>query len=126
MTKKITIGGQQYLCVLTIGVLKKLKDKTGKDLQDMKDVFSICTLLFMAAVASSQKEKQTFPWDSAEALMDDIELSEIETITNELFGVVPSAGEGEKKWSRKHRPRDRNLSGFDRPVAVRYLLPDTG
>lgn len=88
MTKKVTIGGQEYPCVLTIGVLKKFKDKTGKELQDMKDVFSICTLLFMAAVASCQKEKRTFPWDSAEALMDDIELSEIETITNELFGVV--------------------------------------
>lgn len=96
MTKKVTIGGQEYPCVLTIGVLKKFKDKTGKELQDMKDVFSICTLLFMAAAASCQKEKLTFPWDSAEALMDDIELSEIETITNQLFGVAASAA-SEKK-----------------------------
>lgn len=94
MTKKVTIGGQEYPCVLTIGVLKKFKDKTGKDLQDMKDVFSICTLLFMAAVASCQKEKLTFPWDSAEALMDDIQLSEIETITNQLFGVVAPVASG--------------------------------
>lgn len=85
--KKVTINKKQYPCTLTIGVLKKFKDETGKEIDEVKDVFSICTLLFMAAVSSCKKEKVTFPWDSAEALMDDIELSEIEQITGELFGV---------------------------------------
>lgn len=85
--KKVTINGKEYPCTLTIGVLKKFKDETGKEIDEVKDVFSVCTLLFMAAVTACKKEKTTFPWDSAEALMDDIELSEIESITAGLFGV---------------------------------------
>lgn len=96
--KKVTIGGNSYPCALTIGVLKKFKDETGKEIDEVKDVFSICTLLFMAAVASCKKAKATFPWDSAEALMDDIELSEIERITGELFGTESHRdGDGQKK-----------------------------
>lgn len=94
--KKVIICGNPYPCALTIGVLKRFKDETGKELDDVKDVFSICTLLFMAAVASAKKEKTTFPWSSAEELMDDIELSEIESITTGLFGQS-SDGDAEKK-----------------------------
>ena len=98
MSKKVTINGQEYPCALTIGVLKRFKDETGKELDEVKDVFSICTLLFMAAVASCKREKRVFPWDSPEALMDDIELSAIESITGGLFGLgdTPPDG-GEKK-----------------------------
>ena len=99
--KKVTIGGNAYPCTLTIGVLKKFKDETGKEIDEVKDVFSICTLLFMAGVASCKKTKTTFPWDSAEALMDDIELSEIEQITGELFGTgTAKEGDGQKKTGR--------------------------
>lgn len=87
MAKKVRIQGNEYPCALTIGVLKRFKDETGKELDDIKDMFSICTLVFMAATASCKKEKKVFPWDSAEELMDDVELSEIETITGDLFGI---------------------------------------
>lgn len=96
MAKRVRINGNEYPCALTIGVLKRFKDETGKELDEVKDVFSICTLLFMAALASCKKEKATFPWDSAEALMDDIELSEIENITGGLFGTFDNQA-GEKK-----------------------------
>lgn len=95
--KKVTINENQYPCTLTIGVLKKFKDETGKEIDEVKDVFSICTLLFMAAVASCKKEKVTFPWDSAEALMEDIELSDIEQITGQLFGVKNNPESADQK-----------------------------
>lgn len=96
MAKKVRINGNEYPCALTIGVLKRFKDETGKELDDVKDVFSICTLLFIAGVASCKKEKTTFPWDSAEALMDDIELSEIENIMGDLFGSTDKRGDEKK------------------------------
>lgn len=95
--RKVQICGNPYPCTLTIGVLKRFKDETGKEIDEVKDVFSICALLFMAAVASCKKDKVTFPWDSAETLMDDIELSEIERITGELFGTADKPDGGEQK-----------------------------
>lgn len=100
MAKKVRIRGNEYPCVLTIGVLKKFKDETGKELDDVKDVFSICTLVFMAATASCKKEKMAFPWDSADELMDDIELSEIETITGDLFGISAKQTEEKKTFTQ--------------------------
>ena len=100
MAKRVRINGDEYPCALTIGVLKRFKDETGKELDDVRDVFSICTLLFMAAVASCKREKATFPWDSAEALMDDIELSEIESITGGLFGSADKRDDEKKTDGR--------------------------
>lgn len=101
--KKVTINGSTYPCALTIGVLKKFKDETGKEIDEVRDVFSVCTLLFMAAVASCKKAKATFPWDSADALMDDIELSEVERITGELFGTP--AGQGTDAQKKTDGPK---------------------
>ena len=83
----ITIDGKEYPCRLTIGVLKKFKANTGKDFQEATDVFSIITLLFMACTAQCEKVKVTFPWNSADVLMDDVELGELESITTQLLGV---------------------------------------
>lgn len=96
--KKVKINGNDYPCVLTIGVLKKFKDETGKELEEVKDVFSICTLLFMAVTAACRKEHKLFPYNSAEELMDDIDFADIERITGELFGMGQGdSGSGQKK-----------------------------
>ena len=46
--KKITINGTTYPCRLTVGVLKRYKDQTGREMEDVKDIFSISELLFLA------------------------------------------------------------------------------
>lgn len=97
MNRKVTINGKGWPCRLTIGVLKQFRDVTGLEIDQVKDVFSVCTLLYMACVAACKREKESFPWDSAEALMDDIALDEVERITTELFGAAQAAPSGEKK-----------------------------
>lgn len=92
------INGESYPCALTIGVLKRFYDETGKQIEDVKDIFSICTLLFMAASAACKKDRKLFPWKSAEELMDDIDLADIEPITTGLFGIsAQPETTGEKK-----------------------------
>lgn len=102
MRKAVTICGKAYPCRLTIGVLKRFKDTTGLEIEEVKDVFTICTLLYMAVADGCRHEKIAAPWDSPEALVDDIALEEIERITGELFG--PSGGESEKKRAYGDRP----------------------
>lgn len=96
--KKVKINGTDYPCALTIGVLKSFKDETGKELDEVKDVFSICTLLFMAVTAACRKEHKLFPYNTANELMDEIDFADIERITGELFGVgQEGSASGQKK-----------------------------
>ena len=92
---KITINGKEYPCRLTIGVLKRYKDNTGKELEEVKDAFSIAELLFLALQVTCKKQDVAFPYASVEDLMDDLELSELGGITENLFGAF--AGTDEKK-----------------------------
>jgi len=84
--KQVTINGTTYPCRLTVGVLKRYKDQTGKEVEDVRDIFSISELLFMALQSTCRKEKVPLPYASAEELMDDLDLSEMNGITESLFG----------------------------------------
>ena len=44
------------------------------------------TLIHIAAGKSCQKEKRSFPWQSADELLDDIDLSDMPVLVEELFG----------------------------------------
>ena len=97
----ITIEGKEYPCRLTVGTLKRFKDQCGKELDQLKDMFSICELLFLAAQEACQKAKKTFPYQSAEEMMNDIEIADVEQITVNLFGVAQQTTEAEKKIDGK-------------------------
>ena len=111
--KKVKINGADYPCALTIGVLKKFKDETGKELEEVKDVFSICSLLFTAVTAACRKEHKLFPYSSAEELMDEIEFADIERITVEMFGM----GQGDPAGGQKKTTvRRSTASSGSRPA----------
>lgn len=83
----ITINGVQYPCRLTLGVIKAFKEQTGKELADIgTDMVALGTLIHIAADKSCQKEKKPFPWQSVDELLDDIDLNDMPTLVEELFG----------------------------------------
>ena len=83
----ITINGVQYPCRLTLGVIKAFKEQTGIELADIgADMVALGTLIHIAARKSCQKEKRSFPWQSADELLDDIDLSDMPVLVEELFG----------------------------------------
>lgn len=96
MMKQIRINGIEYPCRLTVGVLKRYKEQSGKDLADTDDLFSICGLLFLAVTEACRKSGRSFPYGNAEEMMDDIELADIEGVVSGLFGPQAEA-KGEKK-----------------------------
>ena len=95
---KININGAEYPCRVTIGTLKRFKDKTGKELSAVGDIFTLVALLHMALSESCRKAGVAFPYESADELMDDIDLTEIDTVTSGLFGSsAPMVEDGKKK-----------------------------
>lgn len=77
----------KYPCRLTLGVVKAFKDETGKELTDIgTDMVSLGTLIHIAASKSCQKEKKPFPWQTADELLDDLDLSDMPTLVEQLFG----------------------------------------
>lgn len=96
MMKQIRINGIEYPCRLTVGVLKRYKEQSGKDLTDTNDLFSICGLLFLAVTEACRKSGRSFPYGNAEEMMDDIELADIEGVVSGLFGT-PTEENSEKK-----------------------------
>ena len=83
----ITINGVQYPCRLTLGVIKAFKEQTGIELADIgADMVALGTLIHIAAGHSCQKEKWSFQWQSADELLDDIDLSDMPVLVEELFG----------------------------------------
>lgn len=83
----ITINGVQYPCRLTLGVIKAFKEQTGIELADIgADMVALGTLIHIAAGKSCQKEKRPFPWQSADELLDDIDLIDMPVLVEELFG----------------------------------------
>jgi hypothetical protein len=92
---KIKIQGKEYPCRLTVGVLKQYKEYSGKDLQDVTDMFSVCELLFMALSATCKRQNVDFPYPSAEDLMDDMDVGELNPVAESLFGKQV-AGEEKK------------------------------
>jgi len=97
----VKINGKEYPCRLTVGTLKRFKDQCGKELDQLKDMFSICELLFLAVKEACEKQKKNFPYETAEAMMNDIEIADIEQITTNLFGVAQTTAEAEKKIDGK-------------------------
>ena len=97
--KKININGAEYPCRVTIGTLKRFKDKTGKELSAVGDIFTLVALLHMALSESCKKAGVAFPYESAEELMDDIDFTEIESVTTGLFGAQAKVAvdDGKKK-----------------------------
>lgn len=94
----ITIGGVEYPCRLTLGVIKAFKEQTGIELADIgTDMVAIGTLLYIAAGKSCQKEKRPFPWQSADELLDDLSLDEMPRLIEQLFGKQPDNGPEAKK-----------------------------
>lgn len=91
--KKITINGTTYPCRLTVGVLKRYKDQTGREMEDVKDIFSISELLFLALQATCKREHVPFPYASAEELMDDLDVLEMNGISEALFGKPDASAE---------------------------------
>ena len=91
--KQIIINGTAYPCRLTVGVLKRYKDQTGKELDEVKDIFSVSELLYMALQATCKREHVPFPYDSTEELMDDLDVSEIAGISEALFGKLDATSE---------------------------------
>lgn len=96
----ITIGGAKYPCRLTLGVIKAFKDQTGKELADIgTDMVALGILIYIAAGKSCQKEKKPFPWQTADELLDDLDLNDMPTLVEELFGkqadVEPEAKKNE-------------------------------
>lgn len=93
----ITIGGIEYPCRLTLGVIKTFKEQTGKELADIgTDMVALGTLIHIAASKSGLKEKKPFPWQTADDLMDDIDLVDMPVLVEELFGEQ-SINESETK-----------------------------
>ena len=121
---KIKIQGKEYPCRLTVGVLKQYKEYSGKDLQDVTDMFSVCELLFMALSATCKMQNVDFPYPSAEDLMDDMDVGELNPVAESLFGKQV-AGE-EKKRIRGNRPSYWICRRSSRVVAPRHLLHDPG
>lgn len=97
MINSVTINGKYYPCRLTVGTLKRFKDKTGKEIDALKDMFTICELLFMAVTETCNKQNKKFPYTSSDQMMDDIDISSIEQITSNLFGTDETAAVNEKK-----------------------------
>ena len=82
--KKVTIDGNTYTVRLTVGALKRFKEQTGMELNQVNSVERIIQLLFLSL--RPEDPSDALPWKSAEELMDDVELSEIPAISNALFG----------------------------------------
>lgn len=98
MKKQININGTNYPCRVTIGTLKRFRDSTGKELSDVGDIFALVTLLHMALTESCRKAGIELPYTTADELMDDIDLTEIDTVTSGLFGSsAPMVEDGKKK-----------------------------
>lgn len=98
---QITIGGATYPCRLTLGAIKAFKEQTGKELTDIgTDMVALGTLIFISAGKSCQKEHRPFPWQTADELLDDLDLNEMPALVEQLFGKQPEAPDGAKKNER--------------------------
>ncbi|MCD8271048.1 MAG: hypothetical protein LUD46_23290 [Parabacteroides sp.] len=105
----ITIGGTEYPCRLTLGVIKAFKEQTGKELADIgTDMVALGTLIHIAATKSGQKEKKPFPWQTADELLDDIDLADMPTLVEELFGEQSTIDSDAKKRKSRNRPAYRD------------------
>lgn len=94
----ITIGGATYPCRLTLGVIKAFKEQTGKELADIgTDMLSLGTLIHIAAAKSCRKENQSFPWHTADDLLDDLDLADMPALVEELFGKQTDTAPEAKK-----------------------------
>lgn len=94
----ITMNGVQYPCRLTLGAIKAFKEQTGKELSDIgADMVALGTLIHIAAGKSCQKEKKPFPWQSADELLDDLDLADMPALVEELFGKQPETEPEAKK-----------------------------
>lgn len=94
----ITINGTPYPCRLTLGAVKTFKEQTGKELADIgADMVLLGTLIYITTSKSCQKERKTLPWQSAEELLEDIELTDMPSMVEELFGKQPDKESETKK-----------------------------
>ena len=82
--RTVTINGKPYIVRLTIGALKRFKERTGSDLDQVNSAEKIILLLFFCL--SPEEPSDTLPWKNADELMEDVELADIPAISNALFG----------------------------------------
>ena len=82
--RMVTINGKSYIVRLTVGALKRFKEQTGLELDQVNSVEKIICLLFFCL--STEVPSDTLPWKSADELMEDVELAGIPAISNALFG----------------------------------------
>ena len=82
--KKVTINGKTYIVRLTVGALKRFKEQTGMELNQVNNVERIIQLLFLSLCPEDPSD--ALPWKSADELMDDVELSDIPSISIAMFG----------------------------------------
>lgn len=80
----VTINGKTYIVRLTVGALKRFKEQSGLELNQVNNVERIIQLLFLSL--RPEDPSDALPWKSAEELMDDVELSEIPAISIAMFG----------------------------------------
>lgn len=80
----VTINGKTYIVRLTVGALKRFKEQSGLELNQVNNVERIIQLLFLSL--HPEDPSDALPWKSAEELMDDVELSEIPAISIAMFG----------------------------------------
>lgn len=94
----ITINGTSYPCRLTLGAIKDFKEQTGKELADIgADMVVLGTLIYITASKSCKKEQKAFPWQSADELLEDIDLADMPSMVEELFGKQPGKDPETKK-----------------------------
>lgn len=92
--KKVTINGKTYIVRLTVGALKRFKEQTGSELDQVNSVEKIIGLLFHCL--SPEVPSDRLPWNSADELMEDVELADIPAISNALFGEQNGEDEAKK------------------------------
>ena len=92
--RTVTINGKTYIVRLTVGALKRFKEQSGLELNQVNNVERIIQLMFLSL--RPEDPSDALPWKSADELMDDVELADIPAISNALFGEQNGEDEAKK------------------------------
>lgn len=94
----IKVLGQEYPCYQTGGGLLRFHEATGKEVQDldMNDIGDLSEALYSFTKSACRRERQEFPYESAQDFMDDVLPEDITAWARSMM-EDPEADAEEKK-----------------------------
>lgn len=98
--KTITLNGNEYPVVMTMGAMLEFKQLTGMELADLQgsDWDTLNTYFYCLVKSSCRREKKEFPFENPMEFADALDLQEFTRLSNSMNeGEEPAEPDKAKK-----------------------------